>query len=575
MSRWFDRLRQGRQDAGFTLVEIMVALTLVALAAGGSIPLLVIAAKAAGTSRLNTQAKNLAQWRFESMRDLPFHVDRQNGPFVDLLDIYYTNLGTTPVTRTRANEIEVGHWVASGSAPDPSGPFYQIQVASLPGYPSFSQTIDTQFLSVTGASVPATTFPGYDSQTEGHDSAPSTLVGVTVITTWTDHGNTHSYTSYTRIADSRGLQSTLTSQGSAEYLQVSSAGPSGNALTVDLASADATGGQSTGSIAAADVRTLVARDALGQQYLGASAVSTSPTGASSATGPLPSFSTGTNGGDCGWVGAGQSQVSDATASTTGGLPQVPTDIDNASPPANQAAAQVTTGGNSPCGIFGFANQSNGYSSNLMLDSATPLVRINNDTGNTVALSGSAWVNASVNTANPHTVTSGANTGSNDLIRLFPGASFTNGAGLVRVKLSQASIACQSSVTGGVATPSATASWTATISYWKATDTSGNGALVTLPTYTWTSASNSGSADPLAAINPSSVVVYQNGSTVLHLSDYIASWSTARSIVENVNSGVHQLDSIVSIATAPVRDGDALSSVGLQVGNLSCVADDSR
>src|SRR6202007_444167 len=105
-------------------------------------PLLVGGARGAARSRLNTQAKNLAQQRFESMRDLSFHVDRQNGPFVDLLDVYYTNLGTTPVTRTRANELEVGPWVASGgSTPDPSGPFYQVSVASLPGYPGFSQKI--------------------------------------------------------------------------------------------------------------------------------------------------------------------------------------------------------------------------------------------------------------------------------------------------------------------------------------------------------------------------------------------------------------------------------------------------
>ena len=263
MSRWFDLLRRRRDgEAGFTLVEIMVALTLVALAAAGSIPLFIIAAKASQTSRLNTQAKNLAQWRFESMRDLPFHVDRQNGPFVDLLDIYYTNLGTTSITRARANEVEVGHWVSGGaSAPHPAGAFYQVSVSSVPGYPSFSQTIDTQFLTVTGATVASSAFAGYDSQSEGHDSPPSLLVGVTVTTTWSDHGSTHSYASYTRIADSRGLLSTLTSQGSGEFMQVSSAGPGGNALTVDVASAKASGSQSTGSVASADIRALEARDA--------------------------------------------------------------------------------------------------------------------------------------------------------------------------------------------------------------------------------------------------------------------------------------------------------------------------
>ena len=34
------------------------------------------------------------------MRDLQFHVERQNGPYVDLLDQYYTNRSTAAVTRT-------------------------------------------------------------------------------------------------------------------------------------------------------------------------------------------------------------------------------------------------------------------------------------------------------------------------------------------------------------------------------------------------------------------------------------------------------------------------------------------
>ena len=159
--------------------------------------------------------------------------------------------------------------------------------------------------------------------------------------------------------------------------------------------------------------------------------------------------------------------------------------------------------------------------------------------------------------------------------LFPGTTFNGGAGVVKIKLTQASIACLSSVSGGVATQSATGSWSVSISYWSATGSNGSPGYVDLPTYTWSSATGTGSADPLASIDPTRIVVYQNGATVLHLSDYVASWSTERSIVENSNSGVHQLDGIVSIATQSVRDGDMLSAVGLQIGNLSCVADDSR
>lgn len=582
MSRIRDAIRRRRDgDAGFTLVEIIVAIALVSLAAAGAVPLLIVGMEAAATSRLNTQAKNLSQQRFESMRDLQFHVDRQNGPFVDLLDIYYTNLSTTATTRTRANETEVSKWVSGGAAaPAPSGPFYQVSVASLPGEPNFSQTIDTQFLSAVGAVLPASTFPSYDSQTEGQDQPPALMVGVTVITTWTDHGQSHNFTSYSRIADSRGLVSAVTTQGDAEFLRVSSSGSNANALTVDLASADASGSQSTGSVAAADLHALQAQDSTGTDYLGATGVVTSPNGGTSVNSPVGTF-TSAGGGDCGWIGAGPTQVSDVTAATSGGLPQVPADVDTASPPLHQTAAQVTSGGNSGCGIFGFSNQSTAYDPKLLLASDTPLVRINNDSQNNVVVSGSAWVNASSGSVSPHSVSAGANASATKKVQLFPGASFLqpgnggDGRGVVDIQLSQASISCLSSVQNGAATQSATGSWNVTIDYWKSTDNVGGGTRVTLPTYTWSSTTGTGSADPLAALNPANIVVYQNGTTVLHLSDYIASWSTARSIVENPSSGVHQLDGIVSIASQPVRANDIISALGLEVGNLSCVASDDR
>ena len=578
MSLWCDAVRRhNEREGGFTLVEIIVAISLVALAAAGAIPLLVVGMRAANTSRLNTQAKNLSQQRFESMRDLQFHVDRQNGPFVDLLDIYYTNRSTTPATRTRAGETEVGQWVSGGaSAPAPSGAFYKVSISSIPNYAQFSQTIYTQFLDATGTALAASSFTTYDSQVEGKDQPPALMVGITVVTTWTDHGVSHSFTSYSRVSDGRGLVSALSTQGQAEFLRVSSTGATGNALTVDLASAQASGGQSTGSLASADVRVLQARDSSGTSYQGATGTATSPSGGSSITSPVSGFTSTGGGGNCGWVGVGPTQVSDVTAATTGGLPQVPSDVDTNSPPTHQVSAQVTAGGNSACGIFGFANQSTSYASNLMLDTEDPLVRVNNDPNNSVVISGSAWVNATTAQTAPHSVTSGANTKATKRVQVFPGASFvTDGFGVVDIQLTQASISCSSTVNNGTTTTAASGSWTVTIDYWSSTDSSGHGQRVTLPTYTWNSATNSGSTDPLAAINPSSIVVYQNGSTTLRLSDYISSWRTARTLVENPNSGVHQLSGIVSISTQAVRQDDASSVVGLQLGNLSCVADDAR
>jgi prepilin-type N-terminal cleavage/methylation domain-containing protein len=563
------------EDAGFTLVEILVAITLLAIAAGGAVPLLIIGMKAAATSRFNTQAKNLAQQRFESMRDLQFHVDRQNGPFVDLLDIYYTNLTTTPTTRTRAGETEVGKWVnVATPSPAPARPFYQVSIASLPGSPGFSQTIYTQFLNAAGNVMPSTTFTSYNSQSEGNDQPPALMVGVTLVTTWADHGVSHSYTAYTRISDSRGLVSSVASQGTAEFLRLSSTGLTGNALTVDLAKADASGGQSTGSAAAAQIRAFEAVDSIGTDYLGATGVATSPNGSTNQNSPVGVIPA--NSGTCGWVGVGPSQVSDLTATTAGGLPKVPSDVDTNSPPTHQVAAQVTSSGNGPCEIFGFSNQSTSYSSNLRLSNNVPLVRIRNDPGNLVVVSGSAWVNATSGNSLTHSVTAGANTYSTKRLQLFPGADFVaDGAGVVDINLQSASIACSSAVSNGSVNQSATGSWRVTIDYWRATDTAGHGERVTLPQFTWNSASDSGSADPLAALDPTGIVTYANGGTTLKLSDYISSWNTARTITENPNSGVHHLDGIVSVTTQAVRQDDIISALGLQLGNVSCVADDNR
>ena len=571
------RLTAG-EDSGFALAEIIVALFVIGLAAAASTPLLISGLDASITAQMNTQAKNFAQQRIESMRDLQFHVDRQNGPFIDLLDVYYTDRGTTPATRTRANEIEVGQWVSGGaSAPAPSGPVYKVSVAQLPANSVFSQTIYTQFLDATGAVLPASTFTTYDSQSEGHDQPPSGMVGVTVVTTWTRAGLSHSYTSYTRITDSRGEPASLTSQGSGSFLRLSGTGSAGNSLSVDLAATVAGGALSTGSLATADVRALQATDAAGQSYLGATAVATSPSGGNTQSSPVSSF-VANDGSSCGWVSAGVTQVADVSAATVSGLPQVPSDIDANLPPTHQATAQLTGGGGATCGSFGFGNQSASYDDRLMLASDIPLVRIADASQNTIIASGSAWVNATTAVGtSTHSVTAGASASATKRVQLFPGAGFvTDGFGVVDVQLTSSSITCSSSAaTNGLVTDSSTGSWSATIDYWHATDLLGHGQRVTLGTYTWNSATGSGSADPLASVDPSTIVVYQNGTTILRLSDYIASWTSARSIVENPNSGLHQLNGIVSITTQPVRSGDMLSTVGAQIGNLSCVADDGR
>jgi hypothetical protein len=78
---------------------------------------------------------------------------------------------------------------------------------------------------------------------------------------------------------------------------------------------------------------------------------------------------------------------------------------------------------------------------------------------------------------------------------------------------------------------------------------------------------------LASVDLSQTVTTYNGSPV-PLSAYINAWSTGRSITQS-SSGESTIPSVVAITTANTRYDDASSSIGLQLGKLSCLAVDNR
>ena len=186
-----DRRTLASRDEGFTLVEVMVALVLLTVVMVAALPAFLGMLRSTVTSKKDAQSKNLTQERLEQMRDLRFHVDRQNGPFLDLLDIYYTNAPTAPAPTTvnAGGTALTGIFVNTGTpgAGEPVLPFYRTTTGALPGAADFSQVIDAQFLAPDGTAIPASRFQGnYDSQTVGKDQAPSIVLGITVITSWND-----------------------------------------------------------------------------------------------------------------------------------------------------------------------------------------------------------------------------------------------------------------------------------------------------------------------------------------------------------------------------------------------------
>ena len=90
------RILRPRQDAegGFSLIEILVAITLLGLLGAAIVPMLITGLRASVIAKLDTGAKNLSQQRFELMRNLPFRIayDPAISTGVDMLDTYYPNL---------------------------------------------------------------------------------------------------------------------------------------------------------------------------------------------------------------------------------------------------------------------------------------------------------------------------------------------------------------------------------------------------------------------------------------------------------------------------------------------------
>lgn len=586
MSTWLERLGRRRgaaasqDDAGFTLLEVVVALILIGLVSAALVPVLISSSRSEQHVKQVTVAKNTAQERIDSMRQLPYHVDRQNGQYRDLLDDYYPDVNTTAHALGWCTNC-TGQWVQSGTIPGSSatGPYYQVTFTNPYSQSGFTQTVYTQFLT-SSQPVPAVlaasalTGVSYDSNVVGHDQPPSLLVGVTVVTSWTDvGGSAHSYRSFTQITKSGTDASLIVSEAQATALEVSATAADGTLMRAQVGNASAQGSLADSSSASTEAEGAAIFDN-GAGIESGKSTSVSPpnpagsTAAAAVANPAMIGSTGT----CGWGAFGKTQVSDVSSTTDSGLPVAPSDYTTASPKFVQASL-LATGAN--CSGFQFSNQIDGSASTdsaLQLPSASPMVQIADASGDGALASGDAAVYATSSGGTPGAVTAKASVSFTKRVQIFPGLSFVLagqsvcgpdnaqpcGNGLVNIFLSAASLTCSSG-------SSVAGSYSGYVTYYTKTGWHS----VTL---SWSSGTTS--TDPLASVNLSQVVTTNNGVDI-PLSAYIQSWSSAQSI-STATGSLSTLSGIVALTTQPTRgSSDPASSIGVDVGDLSCVATDSR
>jgi prepilin-type N-terminal cleavage/methylation domain-containing protein len=595
-------------DAGFTLIEVVVALLLMALVAVGLVPLLASGARASTFARLNTIGKNLSQLRINAIQNLPYYVaqntlSQQGTKYADVLTDYYTNASTSTWTYPCSPQTSMcgatGVWAAAGSIPGGATnvPVYTVTFPTnsqalalgqaLPASAKFNQTVYAEFLlpgSPPHGAVPASTLTNYVNNqpynalgTSGQDVPPSTLLGLTVVTSWFWSGQTHSYRVYTEVADQgndsplNDNQLVVTSAG-ATALSVYSQASDGSGLNAEVGVAGASGtlSNATSANATASAAKLTRVDTSGNVLATASGASASDTAApnSTVTPPATTLAAQSTWGlpdgnepdpPCGWGAVGPTDVLDASASVSGGLPDVPWDS-----PTNGVLQTDVNGssgaGGSQCGAFSFTPilQGSTPDPSLNLAAGQPIVFMNDNGGN------AAEVTSSVSTLTPTAgsatpVTSTANVQFNAGVRLFPNVTIggTVVPYLVYIKVTQATMTCTAS------SSTATASYTGVLKYWT------SGGYVTY-NFSW----SSGSAAP--SLPPLSTVIYSNGLTTVTLGNYISGWSVAGQVTQSGTAGLHNLDNIFTAVTVPVLGSSFPSSaVTVNIGHLSCVAEDNR
>lgn len=536
-------------------------MTLFALIAMAMLPLLLTALKATVKTKLQTEAKNLAQLRVERMRALSFHVDEQNGPFVDLLDLYYTDTCTAPVTRSDGSR---GAWVADADATvpgAPNGPAYVVTVPIVDGLTGFNQRIYTQFLRTTHTIAPVLagcSATSYDSQAAGRDEPPSQLVSVTVLTGWDRGGDTGTLRTYTEIADDRGNLPLISTQAQALALRVSATttDASPETLTAQAGQVKADGSLTTGSVAGVQAEAARAEIVGQPSVLGATSGVSAP-GTGTPANPVGSTGTSANGSeaqlgdvDCGWVSFGKSRVENASATTGSGVPVVPSDggADAAAADVKRTRTGLTTSGNG-CGGKSFAwrnyVEAPSYPTAFGVRNDIPLMHLADVSGGgdlsaSAPVVAGATVTATDLLASPRHVSAKA-TARTGVIRIMPTASRPDG--LVTVELSKAEIVCKSGAPVG-------ASYEVKL--------------------TWPGGAGTYTTGTAASLPAPSSITFTEGTTARNLGDYL-SWGLATSVKEGAN-GVRSFGPVFILAgkaQAVGRDFD------LALGTLSCVADDNR
>lgn len=579
-----------RRDGGFSLIEVIVALGILAIVSTALLPQLIIGIQSTGTARVVSQSKGVAQAELERMRNLPFHITPDAGDFRDVLDYYYRSRsgpGTTPGCTDGSGAFATpstgwSGYVADGgtrcSYEPASGAFYRTVrvVPATSGSTSFVLVVDAQFLSGATPPVPVSPAAGYDTQTTAGARPASAQLGATVTVLYRDRATLKPTTTTTQIFDQPTRTSRIRADGGATALEVGSVTTANGPVSLSVGLLNLAGSLSYASTASLNLSGVSAGLATGETSSGTSRTVSAPPTSAAAVDSLPPGVLGGSG--CQVACWGGTRLERPVVAAAQGLPTIGS-------PASPAQALLLDVSN--LGVSFGTGSSADYRPGL--DLAAPLVRLSGGAathasgvaagcapgsgGASAFVSASGYLTTTGDAAPDPTAVESCVVARTASIALFP-TSFAP-SGVVQVELRRAVARCR--VQGAAHAATTASDYDAVVRYW---DGSGYQVAATV-----TPASG---PDPLDAVPLTTAV--GGGHT---LGDYIASWSslTPAEVAASAVPGRAEvkIPGVVTIASQPVRTGterldptdsasplvDPTSTVSLTAGALSCRAEDSR
>jgi prepilin-type N-terminal cleavage/methylation domain-containing protein len=598
-----ERLRRRRLPAtvpaaGFSLLEVVVAILILGITMAGIGPSVVASVQASSTAKLASQSKGLLQGQLDAMRTLPFRVTPSAGDYRDLLDTYYRNLTgptVTPVCGTTALNAPLAGW--SGYVPATSAARCSYEPAGVPMYRkvlppgtggiprSFALVVDTTFVAATTVPTVLTPPTGYNSQTAGKDRPPSSQVGVTATVMRSDHGRWVPLTVYTQISSRTPSDTRLKLDARATAIEIGTSRPSGESISMAGGQLELNGSVSTVSQARASLAAITASSSLSGRKDGAALTVAAPyTNLAQLDAAVGGLESG-----CSAPCWGVNAVTPFTVAADNGLPRAGTGLLGLINPVQTVLTNQLNDG------FRFATGSStlpGVSGPIVSMDPVPTVgsvltnAVNglyncafSLTGPASNLTGSGYINSTDDTATSNPLSAEAcGGGHTDVVRIMPTATAPDG--LIRIT---ARSAARCRVTGAAHVPATDVRYLAEVEYWKWTPAvlnllgivilPGHGQYVSAGVITPTT-----TTDPLASIPMTTPV--SDGRV---LSDYIESISgltkdqVTTSAVATDHVAQVTIPALVTVLTQPTVSGaDNLdTAVSVAVGAASCRAEDNR